>query len=200
MGFAGDPETSAASSIDVRRASHSALAGRITELEQSLAASEARVVELERELVAFQRSFDGHVYVKNDDYVALHRRAEAAESAASTAMRDGMMEAARIGAAKMEEYRAAAEKAGASTDEQQVTTMLDNRLLAEGAREAVIAIRTRASSLPGGEGEPRVLTGQEREAFGRALLRSVKVVGTLNPAPDAAEAAPTPAIHFKTPA
>ena len=68
------------------------LQARITELEQSLAASEARVVELERERDEASRLAD--------EVAGFYRTAVAklvaAESAASTAMRDGMMEAARI--------------------------------------------------------------------------------------------------------
>lgn len=104
------------------------MTSRITELEQSLAASEARVVELERERDEASRLAD--------EVAGFYRTAVAklvaAESAASTAMRDGMMEAARIA-----EYEA------------DYAPMPSTAFGAHIAK----AIRTRASSLPGGEGK-----------------------------------------------
>lgn len=101
------------------------MTSRITELEQSLAASEARVVELERHRDMLKELL---AEANAQHFDATMR----AESAASTAMRDGMMEAARIA-----EYEA------------DYAPMPSTAFGAHIAK----AIRTRASSLPGGEGK-----------------------------------------------
>lgn len=124
------------------------MTSRITELEQSLAASEARVVELERERDRLRECIKEEMKYRHLAYDAMYAaedRTEAAESAASTAMRDGMMEAARI-ADELGETYGKAWREGRKSD-----THMEGQ--SGGAFDAADAIRTRASSLPGGEGK-----------------------------------------------
>jgi len=129
------------------------MTSRITELEQSLAASEARVVELERERDRLRECIKEEMKYRHLAYDAMYAaedRTEAAESAASTAMRDGMLEAARIADERWKMWMQRSREAESRGD----VFDLDRIGGHIGEADAIkAAIRTRASSLPGGEGK-----------------------------------------------